>query len=81
MLPGLRRLLAKRRRALVALLSVALMHTGFAAELCAVEINHMLSMPSIQTPKCTALLFVPCLCKDLYHKFCWITSTLSYVLQ
>lgn len=81
MLSGLWRLLAKTQKALVPLLSVVLMHSSFAAELCSVEINHVLCMPSIQTPKCIALLFAPCLCKDLYNKFCWITSTLSYVLQ
>lgn len=58
-----------------------LLHTGFAAELGAAETNHTLSVPGTQTPKRIALLLVPCLCTDLYHKFCWITSTLSYVLQ
>lgn len=51
-----------RHRALVPLLSFVLTRTGLAAELCSVEINHVLSVPSIQMPKCTALLFVPCLC-------------------
>jgi len=81
MLPGQQRSLAKTQRALVLLLSVVLMHTGFDAELCLVEINHVFSVPSIQTPMCIALPFVPCLCKDLYNIFCWITSTVSYVLQ